>query len=460
MRVLGAVAAAGLAADLALRSGVTCLAGTLVVLVAACGLAATGRLRNPQAFAMAGLACVFGAFLAVRSSPLLILIDVLAAAVLLALAASYARGGSVLDGGLPALVTRGFDALGHVPRAGAFVARSVPGSWQRRDSAPAVLRGALLALPVLVVCGALLASGDAVFARLIRVRFDPATVASHLVPFAFAGWGMASLLLVASSHRAADARVPRLGSVEAIVVLGGLDALFGLFAASQAVTVAGGARHVLQTAGLTYAEWARGGFFQLLGVAAITLVVLLAVRACAERTTALMVLSEVAVALTLVLVGVAARRLLLYVDAYGFTMLRLVSLAFAGWVALVFAMLAGALVHSGVRRDWLPFAAGCAAVTIAALLNVANAEAFVVAHNVTHAEATGRFDAAYVWDLSDDATPALVHALPTLESADRERVRAHLCRGYPAAREFSGWAAFSVSGSRAAQARSAACTGR
>ena len=47
-------------------------------------------------------------------------------------------------------------------------------------------------------------------------------------------------------------------------------------------------------------------------------------------------------------------------------------------------------------------------------LNVANPEALVVRHNVAFAERTGRFDPLYLTDLSDDAVPALVDALPRL----------------------------------------------
>jgi hypothetical protein len=59
-------------------------------------------------------------------------------------------------------------------------------------------------------------------------------------------------------------------------------ALFGAFAAAQLVVLAGGGRHVIETAGLTYAQYARSGFFQLLAVAVITLLILMSVRAVAD----------------------------------------------------------------------------------------------------------------------------------------------------------------------------------
>ena len=71
---------------------------------------------------------------------------------------------------------------------------------------------------------------------------------------------------------------------------------------------------MLATAGLTYAEYARSGLFQLLAVAVITLGVLLLLRAATDlaspgRRATFTAVTELAVALTLVVVVVAVRRL-------------------------------------------------------------------------------------------------------------------------------------------------------
>ena len=63
------------------------------------------------------------------------------------------------------------------------------------------------------------------------------------------------------------------------MVLSGLALLYGLFAVAQLVASTGGDDRVQDTTGLTYAEYARNGFFQLLWAAAITIVVLLGLRA-------------------------------------------------------------------------------------------------------------------------------------------------------------------------------------
>jgi len=116
--------------------------------------------------------------------------------------------------------------------------------------------------------------------------------------------------------------------VEATIVLASVIVLFAGFAVTQVVALVGGGRHVVETAGLTYADYARSGFFQLVAVAAIALAVLLTVDAFTGSPTGrarrrLVLLSEVVIGLTLVVVVSALRRLDLYESAYGLTMLRL-----------------------------------------------------------------------------------------------------------------------------------------
>ncbi len=254
----------------------------------------------------------FGICLSVRMSPWLLPLDILAIAGLLVLGASLAASvdalvdasvdgrGSLFDLPVPNLVVRALHALGHGIAAPAYVA----GPLSRRQSA-AVLRGVGLALPLLVVLGLLLASADAVFAGFFQWG-SPETVIVHAVLLGIGAWGMAGLLRVTAAERppAAPALPFRLGHVESTVVLGSLLALFAAFAAAQVVALSSGGCHVLETAGLTYAEYARTGFFQLLAVAGITVVALVGLRAVTDLSDPgyrlrFTILAEAAVALTL-----------------------------------------------------------------------------------------------------------------------------------------------------------------
>jgi hypothetical protein len=455
-RVLAAAAGAAVLTDLAVRSGVAGVAGTLLVVAVAVGVVIGGRVAGAQAAGVVAATVPFGICLSVRMSPWLLPLDILAIGGLLVLGASLAGGGSLFDLPVPNLVVRALHALGHGIAAPAYVAAPL----NRRRSA-AVLRGVGLALPLLVVLGLLLASADAVFAGFFQ-WWSPVTVITHAVLLGVGAWGMAGLLRVTAAERppSVPALPFRLGHVETTVVLGSLLALFAAFAAAQVVALSGGGGHVLETAGLTYAEYARTGFFQLLAVAGITVVALVGLRAVTDLSDPayrlrFTVLAEAAIALTLVIVVVALRRLGLYQDAYGLTMLRLYSSVFAVWIGVVLVLAGCALAGFAPGRAWFPGAAMVAGLALLLGLNVVNPEAIVVRHNVDRAARTQKVDPGYLAELSDDAVPALVNALPRLPEPARSQVVAAVCDRYDP--PFDGWAAVNTSRRRATDARRQVC---
>jgi Domain of unknown function (DUF4173) len=232
-----------------------------------------------------------------------------------------------------------------------------------------------------------------------------------------------------------------------------LDAVFAAFAVAQAVAATGAARNALRTAGVTYADYARSGFFQLLWVAGITAVVLILfsrITNLTEQTTkrAFQVLSLVAIGLTLLVVFVAFQRLRLYEEAYGFTMLRLYSHIFAVWIALIFLLLALDFCGLFRRRRWLVGATSVSAMAVLLALNVINPEAIVVSLNIDRAQATHKIDAQYLATLSNDATPTLL----TSESPDIRRLACEGTQSYSVSP-----AAFNWSDATAATSRRARC---
>ncbi|HKF00550.1 MAG TPA: DUF4173 domain-containing protein [Actinomycetes bacterium] len=480
---LAGVAAAAVATDLAVRSGVAGVAGALLVAVAAAALLAGARPANRQAWLLAACAPLFGAWLAIRTSGWLLPLDVLAAAGLLGLAASFARGGSVLDLGLAGASARALHGMVHVMAApglaGSMLARALParrpaggeggdgGGDGRGGRHPAlsVLTGLALAAPVIAVLWALLASADVVFASLL----DPASAVGHLVLLTLGAYALLGLVRVALVRPVPPVVVAArwLGGVETVVVLAAIDVLFVTFAAAQVVALGEGGRRVIRTAGLTYAGYARSGFFQLLAVAVLTLALLLALRAWTRGAPPrlarwLLVLSELAVVLTLALVAVSLRRMGLYVQAYGLTMLRLFVAVFTVWVALVFVLLGAALAGAWPRRAWLGPAAGAAGLALLLALNVVNPEALVHRHDVERAAAgatgAGGLDPDYLAELSDDAVPTALALLPRTTSAEeRAAVLAAAC-DRPAPRH-RGWAAANLARARAEAARRERCPG-
>jgi hypothetical protein len=203
---------------------------------------------------------------------------------------------------------------------------------------------------------------------------------------------------------------------------------------AQAIAAAGAAGNTLRSAGLTYADYARSGFFELLWVAGITAIILILfsrITGLTQASTkrAFLVLGQIGIALTMLIVFVAFRRLSLYEEAYGFTMLRLYSHIFAVWIALLFLLLAADMAGVLRQRRWFVGATSISAMAVLLALNMGNPESVVVALNTDHARAAHKIDAQYLAGLSSDATPALLASRSQLDQDIAREVGRVACAG-------------------------------
>lgn len=475
-RALVVIAAAGIGVDASVRSGVTSITGALLVALVAGGILGTGRVANRRAQPALVAAPLFGMWLAIRQAEWLIAFDVLAAGSLLVLGASWSRAGDPRDLTIPGLIGRAAYAITHAALAPGFVRSGFRRRRPRaRGQANGVLRGVALATPVVIVVALLLRSADPVFASIVRLpgfATNASDLVAHSILLVVGAWGAAGLLRLASAEpfdaeTGAEAttrenqrnRVGQLGTTEATTVLSGLVAVFALFAATQVAATLGGDDFVRRTAGVSYADYARNGFFQLLAVAVVTLAVLLAVRATVTLTHSdrrrFVVLAEVAVVLTLVVVAGAVRRLWLYEQAYGLTTLRLCSLLFALWIGATFVLLGLSMADTRSTRSWFVPASIAAALTGLLVLNAANPEAIIVRRNVDRFAGTDTLDIPHLLALSDDAVPELVSALPRLSPEQAEVVKAAVCAGER--RSADGPLAYNGARAAAIEARNSIC---
>lgn len=287
--------------------------------------------------------------------------------------------------------------------------------------APA-LRTTAVAVGLLVVFGALFAGADAAFADLLGSLAPDVSVTDGPWRFILFALGLTGALAAARTA-AAPLRWDRLRArpgrprarMEWALPLIVLNLLFAVFNAVQLTVLFGGYDKVLSETGLTYAEYARQGFWQLLWATLLTLAVIgLALRwapreGARDRTLVRSVLGTLCL-LTLVVVASALRRMDLYVDAYGLTRLRVSVAAVELWLGfvIVLIMAAGAL---GARRARLPLPLPRAVAVSAAAgvlaFGLLSPDALVAERNVQRYEETGKIDVGYLDGLSADAVPAL-----------------------------------------------------
>ena len=309
------------------------------------------------------------------------------------------------------------------------------GGWLPR--AIAVGRGLILVLPLLLLFGALLSAADAVYQKLINqaFHFDLNVLAGHFfwtLGFAWlaAGFGRTLFLLDAPVRQGGGrSNLPVLGTVETGTILGLLNLLFLSFVLVQIRYFFGGAATISATAGLTYTQYARSGFFELVWVAALVLPLLLGLHrlqnpgdARAQRLYSAQ--AAVQVALLFVILASAMLRMRLYQEMFGLTELRLYTTAFMGWLAVVFGWFVVTVLRG--RREHFAFGAVAAAFVLILGLHILNPDALIVRTNAARTAKTQAFDVDYAASLSADAVPTLVAALPSLPPAVQGQIAAKL----------------------------------
>ena len=395
---------------------------------------------GPWRRAMAGTAVVAGGLPAHSDAGW-----VVAPALLVALGAAVlalAGGGGWLGLVRPALRSLPV-GLGSFAAVAAPLRDLVPADARRHPG----VRATALTVLLLGAFGALFASADRLFDSLVR-RFLVPEVDLELFPAravvtVLVTVGCATLVRLRARGRD-DRPLPppgrHLQGIEWQVPLSALVVLFATFVTLQFGVLFGGHERVLATAGLTYAEYARGGFGQLLVVAALTLMVVAATGRYAARQTVAderlqrRLLATLCV-LTLVVLASALHRLGLYPDAYGYTRLRFAAQFALWWFAGVFVLL---LATGALRRTRL-LPRTVTLLTVLAVVGVgyAHPDARIATWNVQRHAAEGRIDVHYLADLSADAVPALLTLPDDVRGCVLGRLSAEL--GADGSRPWAEW---------------------
>lgn len=411
--MLAALAAAMLVPDGPPGAGIVIVAA----LVAAAGFSRATRTRDLAIFGSAALA--LASMSAVLDARWVVVLDLCAAWVFLALAVD-------------------------APRIVALAAPIVSLRWIR-DLAPPptsltapATRGVGIAVLLLVPFFALFWTADAAFAEVVSAPVPdgesiPVRIAAFVAVLALAvGLVMAARRKLEAPNVALP-REPRV--LEWALPLALLDVLFLGFVAVQITVLFAGHDYVRETTGLTYSEYARQGFWQLLGAAVLTVAVISAAKwairpAQRSHDILLRVLLGVLSLLTVVVLVSALHRLHLYEDAFGLTRLRLFAYVVDFWLAGLFALLLLTTSFGSLRR-WLPraIAAGSAALLLA--FSLASPDRLIASRNIDRWRSTGEVDVGYLQGLSADAASTLVTLPEPLRSTVLRPLRTRLAKDEP-----------------------------
>ena len=356
----------------------------------------------------------------------------------------------------------------------AEIKKEQPSPSQKRSSRIwPVIRGIVIALPVIAVFASLLSAADPIFEKrftdfieLFNIDNLPEYI-FRLVYILLFAYALAGTYLHAAQKSGEDvgkkSLVSRfLGFIESSIVLGSVVVLFAVFVTIQFQYFFGGQANI-HLEGYTYSEYARRGFGELVAVAFFSLLMLLGLGAITRRETdqqrkIFSGFGVTLVVLVIVMLVSAYQRLVLYEFAYGFSRLRTYTHVFMIWLAL---LLVAVVVLEVFRREHsIGLTMVLAALGFVISLGVMNVDAFIVRQNVqrevqgtgdkTFTQGRPDLDAQYFLDLSDDAIPALVNAFSndSLSVTVHEKLGAALaCKRYDRGQSVSEipWQAFHVS---------------
>jgi hypothetical protein len=460
LRILAVAAIMGVLGDLLLREtpwGVNIFVWA-VALAAGLTLLHFRGLRLTSGGRWFGLATIaFAALFAWRDSTTLKVLDGLGLAGALSLAALHSRSGRVLLAGISDYL-QGVSIAIYNTVFGPILLLLDDIEWSeiptrgRPRHLAAAGRGIAIASPLLLVFGGLFMAADAAFAVIIEsaFHFSPERLAVHGVVTAVCAWGvggslravlldrreeldagfyLASPTITVTTREIEKKQRISLGIVEIGIALGLLDLLFFCFVIVQFRYFFGGASTVEETTGLTFAVYARRGFFELVTVAVLVLPLLLVAHWLLRTDNQkhewiFRVLAGTQIVLLFVIMLSALQRMRLYQNEYGLTELRLYTTVFMGWLAIVFIWFAATVLRG--KRQSFAFGSVVAAGVLVAALHLVNPDAMIVKANLARA-GTGRgFDAIYATSLSADAVPSLVGSLPSLTPYERRIVAARL----------------------------------
>ena len=265
-----------------------------------------------------------------------------------------------------------------------------------------LLAGACAAVPA-VVSGA-----DMVFRNMLSVvisKFlNPVTLFMVVIQTVF--WSLAMYCLVCSAYGGSISdgmvNVRRHSPVAAVSFMAMVGLVYLVFCVIQIVYLFMGKGSLPE--GMTYSQYARQGFFQLLFVAVLNLVmVLMCLKYFREHVLLDGFLLLVSLC-TYVMLASAAYRMVLYVQQYQLTFLRILVLWF---LAMLFVLMAGVVIL--IFNHEFPLFRFCLAVVSSFYLVFAwmRPDYITARYNVAHRDSIAGVEQSDFMRLSTDAAPAL-----------------------------------------------------
>ncbi len=239
---------------------------------------------------------------------------------------------------------------------------------KKKNNIAAVLIGIIVAIPLLVIIMSLLYSADVVFAEMFRELTLSITLPNnfgdiiHVIVLGLIAFWFAYTIPSSLANKDLKIKASANGNANPIIAItfcGLIGIVYIIFSAIQVMFLF--TRNLALPAGYTYAQYAHEGFYQLLIVCLLNIVLVSVCQRVFEETKVLKIILTCIAACTYVMIASSAMRMILYIGVYHLTFLRLLVL----WFLIVLGLWLSFLIVSLYRIEFPVFRACMVAVTVA-----------------------------------------------------------------------------------------------
>ncbi len=269
-----------------------------------------------------------------------------------------------------------------------------------------VFVGLMISVPLLCIILPLLITSDAVFSNVLynmthfKVNEDLSGIVFLTVLIFLVGYALVKRLagkIEFLKTPVSDKRV--VNPAIAITISAVLLVFYALYSGIQIIYLFLGFGTLPD--GYTYADYAHEGFFQLVFVCLINLILVLVCRKFSKDNTALKVMLTLICICTYVMLFSSGYRMILYISVYGLTFLRVYVL----WALTVIALVMAGTVAL-IYKDKVPFVKYSLVVLVGtwAIFAFSHPDSYIAEYNLSR----GTGEVYVVSKLSNDAVPAII----------------------------------------------------
>ncbi len=320
-------------------------------------------------------------------------------------------------------------AFGKMPIA---VASVFSGEGKRRKSIGGALIGALVSIPCVIIVVSLLRSSDEAFDALVSSVFDniAADIFKVLLGVSIAIFVISYGFSLKKGNFEAKEKGGFAGIDNAVTIsfMSMISVCYIAYLFSQLAYFFNAFMGILPKGySFTVAEYARRGFFEMTAIVAINLIVIFACLLLARKKNgkvcgALRAICTFIGIFTLIIIATALSKMVLYINSFGMTILRLTTSAFMVFLAVVFIAVMLRVFMPRIRVLRTAFiTAGC----ILALLGCINVNSVVASYNYNaYKQGTlEEIDVQTIYELDEEGVPYLIKLAESKDKDIREQAQ-------------------------------------